>query len=65
MKNEAANAPITFEEFVKVMINQVIVFYPKSMKKCQGKNDQVIFRDQAFKFKELLILCSEVKNERI
>ena len=47
------------------MINQVIVFYPKSMKKCQGKNDQVIFRDQAFKFKELLILCSEAKNERI
>ena len=65
MKNEAANAPITFEEFVKVMINQVIVFYPKSMKKCQGKNDQVIFRDQALKFKELLILCSEAKNERI
>ena len=65
MKNEAANAPITFKEFVKVMINQVIVFYPKSMKKCQGKNDQVIFRDQAFKFKELLILCSEAKNERI
>ena len=45
-------------------VNQVIVFYPKTMNKRQGKNDLEIFHDQIF-LKELKMFCSETEKRTI
>ena len=43
-------------------IYQVIMFYPKTMNKWQGKNDQEIFRDQIF-IQRIVKFLLRSKNE--
>ena len=45
-------------------VDQVIVFYPKTMNKWQSKNDQEIFRDQIF-IQRIVNFLLQSKNERI
>ena len=45
-------------------IYQVIMFYPKTMNKWQGKNDQEIFRDQIF-IQRIVKFLLRSKNEWI